>query len=75
VVIIDHRLENGLYHVRYCHLRENMVYKGQKVLEGDQLGFYADVGFSFGAHIHIDMFDVNWAIVNIEELFKKEGLI
>lgn len=70
-VIVDHIVGKETYHVRYCHLKENLVAIGQKVVEGDVLGHYADVGLSFGPHLHIDAFDYGWKVVNIEQMLKE----
>lgn len=54
-VILKHNLKGVDYFVRYFHLKENTVTNGQKIKEGDLLGHYADVGYSYGAHLHVDM--------------------
>lgn len=54
-VIIKHNLGGKDYFVRYFHLKENTVKNGQQIKEGNVLGHYADVGYSFGAHLHLDL--------------------
>lgn len=56
-----------IYH-RYVHLGENNVDHGQPVKQGEQIGLYADVGQSFGAHLHFDMYDENWNKPNPEPI-------
>jgi murein DD-endopeptidase MepM/ murein hydrolase activator NlpD len=74
-LIIDHIIDNTLYHVRYCHLKENLCTIGQRLSEGIIIGHYADVGYSFGPHIHIDAYLGDWKKINIEDLFFKAGIL
>ena len=75
MVIVRHELEDGLFYIRYVHLLENSVRKGQSLKEGDVIGKYADVGRSFGAHLHIDAFDMHWKHHNITLLFNSGGIL
>jgi len=75
MVIVRHELPSGLYYIRYIHLINNIVCKGQKVFEGAKLGVYADVGKSYGPHLHVDAYDMNWRPVNITLLFNQGGLL
>ena len=59
-VIVKHVIDGKLYFVRYCHLSRNYVQAGQEVKRGQVLGRYADVGFSYGAHLHLDGYDYKW---------------
>lgn len=59
-VILHHQLGDTGFYTRYIHLVENYWQKGQNVYEGDILGKYGDVGYSFGAHLHIDFFTEDW---------------
>jgi murein DD-endopeptidase MepM/ murein hydrolase activator NlpD len=55
-MVIQKVLISGIfYSFRYCHLIENFVNHGQAVKQGDLIGIYGDVGYSFGAHLHIDV--------------------
>lgn len=68
VVIIRH----GDYYVRYCHLISNYVSCGEKVKQGQLIGIYGNVGFSFGAHIHVDAWTVpDWKNVDISQLIEE----
>lgn len=64
VVIIQH----GDYYVRYCHLATNNVSVGDTVKRGDKIGVYGDVGYSFGAHLHVDAWTLGWQNVDISKL-------
>jgi murein DD-endopeptidase MepM/ murein hydrolase activator NlpD len=59
-VILDVVINGVLYHFRYCHLIENYVSPGQEVKMGEVIGIYGDVGYSFGAHLHIDCYNADW---------------
>jgi murein DD-endopeptidase MepM/ murein hydrolase activator NlpD len=75
MVIIDYILKNVLYHMRFLHLKENLIKVGQQISEGSVIGQYADVGYSFGAHLHNDLYDKNWKKLNIEQFYKNLNLI
>lgn len=59
-VIIKHNLHGADYYCRYLHLIRNTVSKGDPVKQGQVIGRYADVGLSYGAHLHFDMYDASW---------------
>jgi murein DD-endopeptidase MepM/ murein hydrolase activator NlpD len=60
MIIITSVINNKTYHIRYLHLRKNNVVKGQFIPEGMLIGEYGDVGYSFGAHLHLDICTANW---------------
>jgi len=71
MVIITSVINNKTYHIRYLHLAENYISKGQYIVKGRNIGVYGDVGYSFGAHLHLDVFEVNWnKKINPHSLFK-----
>ena len=72
MVIIRHDFLGGLYYIRYLHLGENRLYKGQHIFEGARIGEYADVGQSYGAHLHIDAYDMHWEKINIKKMLLGE---
>jgi murein DD-endopeptidase MepM/ murein hydrolase activator NlpD len=74
MVILQHEIDGQSYYVRYLHLLENTIKKGERVNEGDVIGQYADVGRSFGAHLHIDAYDVDWKKLDITQLFIAGGI-
>ena len=41
----------------YYHTEKNYVSIGQKIKKGDVYGFYGDVGYSKGAHVHLQAWD------------------
>ena len=70
MIIITFVHNNRTYHIRYLHLERNNVTKGQLVTDGIPIGVYGDVGYSFGAHVHIDVYDGLWRHkINPYELF------
>jgi|WetSurMetagenome_2_1015567.scaffolds.fasta_scaffold113560_2 murein DD-endopeptidase MepM/ murein hydrolase activator NlpD len=75
MIIIDSVYDNEHYFIRYLHLLNNDVSIKSNVNESDIIGVYADVGRSYGAHLHIDAYDKNWIKFNIEDLFSKDGLM
>jgi murein DD-endopeptidase MepM/ murein hydrolase activator NlpD len=70
-VIIKTKLDDGVeYYVRYLHLRENKISKGQNISEGEKIGEYDDVGYSFGAHLHLDIYNMAWKKIDPTPLLK-----
>jgi len=61
MVIIDSEIEGIKYFIRYLHLIKNTVMQGDIIKTGQNIGDYADVGFSYGAHTHIDVFLHDWS--------------
>jgi len=71
MIIITSVINGKTYHVRYLHLAKNFVSKGQMVHEGVLIGEYGDVGYSFGAHVHLDIYSADWTTrVNPHDLIK-----
>lgn len=63
-IIVQIELGGEVFYVRYLHLGENFVSVGDQILEGDRLGVYGDYGYSYGPHLHIDLWDKNWNHIN-----------
>ena len=42
----------------YCHLDSRAVKQGDKVSKGDVLGIMGNTGYSFGAHLHLEVRDI-----------------
>lgn len=61
MIIVLSLINNEIYHVRYLHLVKNFVKHGQDIKAGDPIGEYGDVGYSFGAHVHIDIWNYEWS--------------
>ncbi len=61
MVIITCVIGGKTFHFRYLHLERNNVVKGQVVPDGMPIGVYGDVGYSFGAHVHLDVFTADWS--------------
>jgi len=64
MVIVLHTIGGAKYYTRYLHLVTNTVSAGQKIAKGYKIGMYADVGFSFGPHLHFDMYTLSWTKVD-----------
>jgi murein DD-endopeptidase MepM/ murein hydrolase activator NlpD len=64
MVIIQHIINDVKYFVRYLHLRNNVVKVGDQVVSGQYIGEYADVGRSFGPHLHLDAWTEKWQKIN-----------
>lgn len=74
-ICIQHFLSDGSYFfARYLHLKTNNVKEGQLVNEGYCLGEYADVGLSYGAHLHIESFDSAWKPSDIGLIMGPAGI-
>lgn len=53
-IVLVHTLPDGkVWRSLYFHLTKNSVDLRQKVKKGDIIGEYGDVGYSFGAHLHL----------------------
>ena len=69
-VIIKHNINDKLYYVRYIHLGINYCYEGQQVEKGEPVGVYADVGYSFGSHLHFDSYNSKWEKIDPSFMLK-----
>jgi murein DD-endopeptidase MepM/ murein hydrolase activator NlpD len=76
--IIDFKIGNTLFHMRFWHLIENYVTANQPYFAGFVVGKYGDVGESKGPHLHNDLYiqSVNkWEKINIENFYKELKLL
>lgn len=71
MLIVCHNLHGKQYYVRYLHLGKNTVSKGEKVERGQKIGEYGDHGFSFGPHLHVDMYDAKWKRLDLTPILVK----
>ncbi|NCU40067.1 M23 family metallopeptidase, partial [Candidatus Falkowbacteria bacterium] len=46
---------NGTYSTNYAHMSKMAVGKGNKVKQGDVIGYVGSTGFSTGPHLHYEM--------------------
>lgn len=75
MIIMDFTFRGVLYHMRFLHLIDNLVRSGRVAIEGQLIGHYGDVGISYGAHLHNDLYDAMWKKLNIEEFYQEAGLL
>src|SRR3989339_345414 len=50
-----HSRRIGTYSTNYSHQSRIIVNRGQKVKQGDIIGYVGSTGFSTGAHLHYEM--------------------
>ncbi|WP_053228454.1 peptidoglycan DD-metalloendopeptidase family protein [Spirochaeta cellobiosiphila] len=53
-IVINH--QKG-YQTLYGHLQKALVKKGQRVMQGDQIGLMGSTGYSTGSHLHFCVFE------------------
>jgi murein DD-endopeptidase MepM/ murein hydrolase activator NlpD len=70
MVIIQHTINGFIFYVRYLHLIKNIISQKERIEEGQKIGEYADVGYSFGAHLHLDAYDNKWNKIDPTPLFR-----
>lgn len=74
-IIIKHIIDGKAYYIRYIHLIKNNVKIRQAVKRGQVVGEYADAGYSFGAHLHLDCYDYKWKRIKITPVLKEYGIL
>ncbi|WP_085521288.1 murein hydrolase activator EnvC family protein [Tuberibacillus sp. Marseille-P3662] len=61
VAFINHRINGNIYTTVYAHMRSRpMVSKGQKVQQGQQIGWMGSTGQSTGQHLHFEIYKGQW---------------
>ena len=60
---------NGTYTTNYCHQSRFAVKKGQKVSQGQIIGYVGSTGFSTGPHLHYEMVKNGTKINPLREVF------
>lgn len=68
-VILQHNLDGQVWYTRYLHLASNKVSLGQHVAAGEAIGTFGNLGFSTGPHLHFDLYDAGWRIVDPTPFF------
>ncbi len=50
-------IKHGNYYVRYCHLDSipEGIKKGERVSQGEVIGYMGNTGYSFGVHLHFEV--------------------
>ena len=61
--IVEIRHDDG-YVSKYAHQQRLNVKKGQKVKQGDVIGFVGTTGDSTGNHLHLELYDENGEFMN-----------
>lgn len=69
MVILQHEIDGAVWFTRYLHLDSNVVSLGQIVEAGQPIGTFGNLGYSYGAHLHFDMFNAGWQIIDPTPLF------
>ncbi|HVK44756.1 MAG TPA: M23 family metallopeptidase, partial [Micropruina sp.] len=63
-VVIDHGFVRGRYvSTGYAHQRRMVVHRGQRVRQGQLIGYVGTTGLSTGCHLHLQVY-VNGGVVN-----------
>ncbi|HJV33042.1 MAG TPA: peptidoglycan DD-metalloendopeptidase family protein [Patescibacteria group bacterium] len=60
---------NATYSTNYCHQSKMIVKKGQKVSQGQVIGYVGSTGFSTGPHLHYEMVKNGTKINPLKETF------
>ncbi|HTK60639.1 MAG TPA: peptidoglycan DD-metalloendopeptidase family protein, partial [Candidatus Baltobacteraceae bacterium] len=60
---------NGTYTTNYCHQSKMIVKRGQKVEQGQVIGYVGSTGFSTGPHLHYEMVKNGTKINPLKETF------
>ncbi len=72
-IIIMSKIESEIFYFKYIHLEKNFVSLNQNIKTGDLIGVYGDVGFSYGSHLHLTIYNAKWQAINPEIFFKERG--
>lgn len=60
---------NGTYSTNYCHQSKFAVKKGQRVSQGQVIGYVGTTGYSTGPHLHYEMVKNGVKIDPLKEVF------
>lgn len=62
VVMIVHKLDGKTYETNYAHLRSgSKMIVGQRVNQGDVIGYMGNTGSSTAQHLHFEIHDGRWS--------------
>jgi len=64
MLIIESLIDGLVHYVRYLHLIENYARAHSVIEQGSLIGKYGDVGISHGSHLHLDIYDKDWQIID-----------
>lgn len=59
-VMITHRINGKTYTTVYAHLESSVVETGQRVEQGQMIGYMGNTGFSTGKHLHFEIHEGPW---------------
>ena len=62
--IVLTELNDNQYYFKYVHMEHNNVYHGQKIPAGYIIGRMGNTGQSFGAHLHLSIYDLSWKVLD-----------
>lgn len=57
----------------FCHLKERLVKKGDKVKKGQPIGIEGNTGYSFGTHLHFEVRNSKNISINPVEYMQKNS--
>ncbi|MCA1061356.1 peptidoglycan DD-metalloendopeptidase family protein [Rossellomorea aquimaris] len=61
VVYITHSINGQTFTTVYAHMSSSLVSTGQAVNKGDQIGYMGNTGYSFGQHLHFELYRGSWS--------------
>lgn len=64
--VIKSEIAGNVFYFRFLHLEKLLIEKNQKLKEGEIIGIYGNTGLSRGEHLHFEMYDANWNVLNPE---------
>ena len=60
VVFIKHNIGGQVFETVYAHMRNRAVRVGQKVTQGQYIGYMGNTGESYGQHLHFEVHKGTW---------------
>lgn len=66
---------NGTYSTNYAHMSRRAVSRGQRVSQGQTIGYVGSTGFSTGPHLHYEMVKYGTKINPLREEFPSDAAL